>query len=402
MRSVRKSIFLAAYYLVYSFVYAGWWFHDCREPVMHRYSIKYIVFLLAMAVFFLLPPLYLLLERVFGAKRIRFTVTACGMTLLALYIVLAEGFYSTRQHRFDPFVQIAPPRFDPPPPEAEEAVYRVLVLGGSTTKCGELPADKRYPRVLATTLRKRYPANRIDVFSGAAEWYTTRHSLINYTTYYREYRPNLLVVMHAINDVCRSFSPAGFAIGPYDDLYGHFYGPAIQGANPPTFIQYLAGRCFYDPIDSWYSMLRYRQRDYPVQRYVSLKAFEKNLRHLVEFARNDHVKVVLVTQPSLYYDGMSQKERAVLRFGKDLCSTPKPFFCRDYPAPESLAHAMADFNAVTRRLGACEGVFLADVETRVAKNLQNFLDDVHYTEQGARTVAETVAETIADANLIGP
>ena len=39
------------------------------------------------------------------------------------------------------------------------------------------------------------------VYAGM-DWYTTKHSLINYVTYYRDWQPDVVVVMHAINDLC--------------------------------------------------------------------------------------------------------------------------------------------------------------------------------------------------------
>ena len=45
------------------------------------------------------------------------------------------------------------------------------------------------------------------------DWYTTKHSLINYVTNLRDAELDLIVVMHAVNDLYRSFFPPDFTIG---------------------------------------------------------------------------------------------------------------------------------------------------------------------------------------------
>lgn len=85
-----------------------------------------------------------------------------------------------------------------------------------------------------------------------------KHSLISYVTYYTHWRPDVVIVMHGINDLTRSFSPPYFAVGPYNEQWTHFCGPAIYGARPPTFEQHLLHTLFMPMIDGWYYQLRAR------------------------------------------------------------------------------------------------------------------------------------------------
>jgi len=265
-----------------------------------------------------------------------------------------------------------------------------------------LAREHKYPSVLQSLLRERYNMQGIDVFNAGRSWYTTKHSLINYVTNLRDWQPDLVLVMHAVNDLNRSFSSTEFAIGPYNRLWSHYYGPAIRGAKPPTFTQHLVARYFSSFFFVWYSDLRYRQRDYPLDHFISVTDFERYLRRLVHHIRDDGRQSVLITQPFLYKERMTPDELRALRFGKIHCRTRSGFLQEEYPSPGSLRTAMDAFNDVIRRVARTEGVPLADAEARIEKNLENFTDDVHYTVIGARRLATAIAETIIEQGLIRP
>src|SRR3989338_9373000 len=96
-------------------------------------------------------------------------------------------------------------------------------------------------------------------------------------------------------------------MGEYDDLWTHFYGPSINGARPPAFEEHILSY-FEIPLEGWYKNFRTIEIDYPVERYVSITAFEKNLRRFVRYIKDNDSDVILVTQPSLYKLAMSKNE----------------------------------------------------------------------------------------------
>ena len=79
------------------------------------------------------------------------------------------------------------------------------------------------------------------------EWigFTSKHSLINYTTNLRDWSPHIVIIMHGINDLYRFiFRPLSSQESHTID-YGHiFYGPAINGALPPTFEKHILNSIF--------------------------------------------------------------------------------------------------------------------------------------------------------------
>ena len=102
------------------------------------------------------------------------------------------------------------------------------------------------------------------------DWYTSKHSLINYTAYCRKFDADVVVVMHAINDLYRSFSPPDFSVGKYESDYSHFYGPSIYGAKPQSFSQML----YKNFRKVWFGK-NVKSRDFEKEEFISKNDFER-------------------------------------------------------------------------------------------------------------------------------
>ena len=399
---MAKLLLLVAYYLVFGAIYLGFIFHESHEPAIFQYSTNYFLFLLVLTSGLLVPPVLLIAIGKYGYKNILLVIVPPILLFSLAYGILAIRYYYTQIHLFDPYLQVPPPALATDRLEKPESVYRIIALGGSTTRNPLLPVDKRYPTVLQDILRAQYGQADIEVFNAGMDWYTTKHSLINYVTNLSDAEPDLIVVMHAVNDLYRSFSPPGFTIGPYHRLWSHFYGPAIYGARPPAFAQHLSSKIFWPSLTSvMYSQIRLKERDLALERYLSLEDFQRNLLHLIHYLKADGIPIIVMTQPFLFKENMSAKERASLWFGKMFCLTPSGFFYHEYPSPESLRRAMLAYNDITREMVRSEGgVLLLDLEPKIEKSLANFTDDVHYTAAGARQVAMAVAKKIDREMLV--
>src|SRR5205807_4189844 len=146
----------------------------------------------------------------------------------------------------------APPSFDHIPKNKQASTFRILALGGSTTRDVSLKKDDRYPAVLERILQERYPTTRIEVLNGGMDWYTTEHALIQYAFGASDWNPDLVVFFEGINDLCRSCASPQLAVGEYKSDYSHFYGPVIRAYHTPAFESWLV-----QPIARvWYSDLR--------------------------------------------------------------------------------------------------------------------------------------------------
>ena len=313
------------------FVYVGFLTDSSRNPWIFGYSASYVAFLLGLLLILASPLLVVRLVGKLGGRTVLFNTLPALALLLAIWLVASSIYYARQEHRFDPFLQAAPPTLDDLAAGDPAAELRIAVLGGSTTEDDWLAPEDRYPERLGSLFAAAQPQLQPRVFNSGKAWWTTKHTLTHYVTYVRRWNPDIVIVMHAMNDLYRSFSPPAFALGEYNDSWSHFYGPSINGARPPSFARFLFGDIFRLMYLHWYGDWRIREVDYPVDRYHSLPQFERNLRTLVDLVRNDGAEVVLLTQPSLYKDQVSDAERRVIRFGEEFCMTPTGLFSAEYP-----------------------------------------------------------------------
>lgn len=390
-----KRAALVAFYVLWAAVFAGWLCHSSPpdERFLLRWSRSYLPVLLVTALPFFLPPFLLVAEKRMGRRRLGFTIATLAVGGAVLYSFLAFLYYQRTTHPFDPYLQFPPARFVKSAKRAGSV--RVLVLGGSTSRCENLPKEQSWPSVMERRLRAERPGLDLEVLNGAMGWYTTKHSLTTYVTYYRDFQPDIVVSMEAVNDMFRSLVPADFALGEYDELWSHYYGPAIEGARPPSFERRTLGKLG----DTWYSDFRLVPVDWPLDRWRSLGPFERHLRELARRVKQDGAKPVLVTQPFLLKEKLSPDEDARLLMARGHYERAS-FFRHEYAAPASLARALAAFADRTRVVAREEGSSLADAEAGVEKDLTNFTDEVHTREPGARKTGEAVAAAILRDGLI--
>ena len=384
-----KKIASVAYYVGAIAVYGLLLSRQSENPILLGYSGRYLAVLLVALGIFLVPTAVRSILRRLGWRRFAFSLIPATAVALGLYFAASTYYYnSTRVMRFDPFLQNAPVTFDAGPRAENE--YRILVMGGSTT------GWSRYPDKLRDLLQAAYPERGIRVFNAGVPFWTTKHSLINYVTYAHSLDPDLVLVMHGINDVVRSCTNGIFTIGDYKDDYSHFYGPASQAAQRPTFERAV----FLSLFGSAFALVTNRPVDYPPEWFRSLNPFEENLRQIARRVRSDGARVALLTQPSMYRGGLEEKGVDWVGFGLLFCESWVGPLEREYPSGASMEGALRDLNERVRRVARDEEALVIDVDRRVPKTEDNFYDDVHQTDAGGELIGEVVAQAIIESAIV--
>ena len=381
-----------AVYASYLFFWLGWFSYTSSPPWIGVNSRAQFTLIAVLSVPLIAPIVIGLMVRKMGAKPTAFAVLPIAFLVLASYTLGSFGYYYSRTHPFDPFVQKH--AISPTVPVERTDAFRILTLGGSTTFRSAGTVEQTYPWKLGRLLN-----HRVEVINAGMDWYTTRHSLINYTTFYRQWKPDLVIVMHAINDLYRSFSPPRFAVGPYNDLYSHFYGPSINGARPIPIETFLIDT-LRPPMQEWYGDLRIHPVEMPLERFTSLAAFERNLASLVHYIQSDGSQVILMSQPSLYREDLRDFELKELWMTGRYMVEDVSVFRREIPSAKSMTRAMAAFNHAAQDIAERACVHFLDAAPRIDKNLDMFEDDVHYTDAGSTRLAEIVRHFLIESALI--
>jgi hypothetical protein len=281
-------------------------------------------------------------------------------------------------------IDMAPQLSEPEYPDA----IRILILGGSTTYGSRLERNQTYPAALERLLNNRYPYARFEVINAGVPWHTSMHSLLRYVALYATWKPDIVIVMHAFNDIFQT-SEGKLTSGNFRGDYGHFFGALGLRVNPTDQLAEYVQRLFINNwfARTWYSDLFPREaapKKSQVDLYRALPHFRRNLCELIRRAQDDGAQVVLLTQPSLYRNRMSQEEREKLFYD---------YYYRDYaliPSIQAQSAAMDAFNQATREAAKTCGAFLIDLEQYIPKELEYMYDDVHYTVRGADQVAREV------------
>ena len=366
--------------------------HRSETPVVFGYSARYGLILVGTALIgSAVPWLPGLIRSRFSTQQIVFSLVPASVLVVFLYVAGSVQFYhSTRVRLFDPFLQIHPTKFNAG--AKPRGAIRIVTMGGSTT----LESD--YPSLLEVGLRQRYSERDIEVFNAGMTWWTSKHSLINYVTNLSDLDADVVTVMHGFNDLTRSFSPDRAAVGEYQEDYGHYYGPAIYAARRPTFERLLVS-----PFMGFaHSCVHNTAVDFPLERYRSLGQLRRHLDTIAEIVHAGGARLVLLTQPSIYRDGLTDDDKQRLIFKFTYCGMWSGFLEREYPSVSSMAMAMQAANDVVREVAERHGALLVDVAPTIPRDWDHFVDDIHHIGNSGQLIGEAVATSIAESDWLQP
>jgi lysophospholipase L1-like esterase len=287
--------------------------------------------------------------------------------------------------------------------------YRILAVGGSTTECLFLNQDETWPYRLQTALTS--PGRRVHVGNVGKSGHTTRQHVLQVEHLLRQH-PDVRVVtlLAGVNDVQHVLAAEPVAHGPFDasDYAKAFtiYPDALAAPAGAPFYertrlfrlvhpappgQALTRALVQDPEGRFYEQFRTIRRFAPKVDVLpdlseALAEYRHNLEAIADLAARRSVRVVMITQPSLWRRDLPPDLDSLLWFGWVRGS-------RAYYGIAALAEAMDRFNAVL--LDVCrERAECVDLAARLPRDTTVFYDDCHFNENGARLVAAAVAEQI--------
>lgn len=261
--------------------------------------------------------------------------------------------------------------------------YRIITLGGSTTEDIWNDEGIHWPLVLEQQLHHRgHPEVR--VLNTAMSAYTTAHSLIRLAFDITDYSPDMVIVMHNINDLMVNYQAVfqGEAVDPYYRvLYStkRFTGDItdedvvvsrVVHAITTRFKAWRESQARPLVADSDIS----RERDY----------FSRNLSNLISLAQAHNVKIVLLTEPYAKSELAYENAR----------SNGRPF-----PRHARLLADLATYNDAITEVGKKHRVAVIDMATHMHDKENYFSDTVHYSAEGTESFGKILAPRLA--TLIG-
>lgn len=262
--------------------------------------------------------------------------------------------------------------------ELDTTKLNIFCLGGSTTEFRD-ENNRDWPGLLEKELHKEASYDKVKVYNLGKQWYSSQHILINYILNLRQHNPDVIIIMENINDLLHNADFSWLSNGEFRGDYGNFLGPLTRFIKYGSFREY-----FFKTIDGlWYEKKPVEiETDY----FPGLKSFERNLRTLISLAKLDGTSVILMTQPNLYKDSMSNEEIGSLGMiqGEAIGNGKKW-------AVTTGRNGMKLYNDKIREIASSEGVNLIDLELAVPKSLDYFYDEVHYQSKTYDVIAPFIA-----------
>jgi lysophospholipase L1-like esterase len=370
----------------FAYVYAGFYFPDpdvfgAHATIVLRGSL-FLARLMLPLIGIGCVALYLgVRAKLIESANVWLLVGGVLMGAVVMYLVAFHYFYlspsKTPLDKYHAYLQLKPPLLDDCAAPAAAGEKRIVFFGGSTTAWPDSHGND-WPSMIAEGLSNPH----VKVLNQAREWYTTNHSLINYELNVRPCRPDVIVVMHAINDLFVNFASNDLTLGGYRQDYGHFLGPVSSLVNRKSFFESV-----YEEVErSWYAS---RKEVVTTQDFPGLTAFRRNLETMMDLASRDGTAVVLMTEPYLYRRDMSELELSKLTMLNFEASGPE----RKWSLQTALS-GMEQYNNEVRAVAKERNCMLIDLERVVPKSLDYIRDDVHYTDRAFPLIRDTVLGSI--------
>lgn len=287
-----------------------------------------------------------------------------------------RGADAVKEYQGKPFhFQTDPDGFVWPSRTVPEKPYYMAFLGDSSVEGAQLPEQLRWPNQVIDQLRN-HGWIHLDALNDSHSGATTRDSVelfYNKTSFFEP-----AIVLHS----------SGFTDLAYNFTLGRDL-PRLQDAssapNPSQSFYLLAYlKQHYRPGTSnpvGASGPNQAPKFYEADTTQAVQCYARNLELLVFLARQRGCKVYLLTQGSSYGSGWMTREPnrvATLRY-------------RDGGLSEAcMQKAMAQINAAIHAVAAKAGVSVIEVADALGNDPSMFLDEVHLSEKGQKTVADLI------------
>jgi lysophospholipase L1-like esterase len=296
----------------------------------------------------------------------------------------------------------------------DDRTLRILCVGGSTTEQVPQSYADTWCATLATELNGRLPEGGEKTSTAAAIFGRGGYRAVDVYDWVERnldnLAPDLVITLLGVNDLAWNGGP--------DYRYeGLSAALEVSRARWATDLS-LAGRCrerfqlckrlallrdqVLSPNDGtqleWHSQnlpsLRDEYRDRPKVESIArdpdpMDEFEDAVEALVHFVLGRSTPVLLLGQPVLWRNELSEEEQQSLWFTVATSDGPVR------AAPAVLADEMDRYNQAQRAIAERSGAAYLDLGSLIPSSLDYFFDDCHFTDKGSRRVAAETAPIAA-------
>ena len=270
------------------------------------------------------------------------------------------------------------------PREKPEGVFRIALLGGSSTYTERVSDNaKTFPSLLQRALIERYGHHAVHVVNAGVPGYNSWESLIHLAFRVMDLSPDLIVIYHGTNDLsARLVNPLAYR-SDNSGLRKPFEMPAPSWLDHSCLLRIFrrkfgfAGQSSLEdvvnaktalPFDWPWGCAKYLPANPPV-------FFARNLQSMIGIARAHGVPVVLATWAHSPHLG-------------------------DYASRDDYQEGFRQNNEVVREVGTRMSVPVFDFARVMPQEKEFWADGAHVNERGAAKKAELFARFLDRSQLI--
>ena len=275
--------------------------------------------------------------------------------------------------------------------------FRIVVFGGSTTENDHsfTEAKIHYPLVLQSELQESLGTNNIEVINVANSGYATPHSLILFELDVLSWNPDMIIISHNINDLLCAYWP-NFTFDYSHKYSNQFYLPDYKSRFTFSNVLFQYSQLYWVIHDrtnivssNGGSEIQRRSYGNKAPRLL-IETFKRNLRSFIAIAKEDGIQVLLGNQPL-----QPSEEFFVSHMGHKSYNS-----IVTYPHHAEFLHHHRQLNESIKQVAEETRVLFIDNEYVMGGNTEYFVDFIHYTPKGVRTLATNYAKFILGENII--
>lgn len=281
-------------------------------------------------------------------------------------------------------------------PGLRQGTFRIACIGSSETFGLYETAENEWPRQLERMLNQRSGTRGYEVIDAAYPGLSTGTSLLRLPQMLAAVHPQMVVIYPSYtsyieNDQAQPWPLTTTAKPRPKPEHTHFEWRI--SARTETFLKASVP----DGVQNWIRGLEVRrtaQKTAAMERLPeqNVTAFQTDLTRLVTELESQGIHVVLVTHANRFGKTVTPEEAPVLTAWRKFYPTIKE---------GGLLDMEARMSGVVREVGAQTRVPVVDGANLVPPGRVNFLEFVHFTDVGARTLATLVADEIGREAVAG-
>ena len=258
---------------------------------------------------------------------------------------------------------------------------RIAFLGGSTTFCAEVSGnDMTWPALVAKALREHWPTLDIDYINAGVPGYTIRSLLPALEKRVAQFRPDIIVIYEATNDL----SANTFELAHEQGIAAKHQEENIGWLGRHSLLVYLIAKNL--------EVMQLQREAATPSRKIKL-----DMARLDAEFRQDYINLVVASQKVaniVVAVTFSPRLRPRESPEESLEASATAFYYMPYMTVDDLLTGYAHYNQVIRDVSKSYGTLLVGDEYAIPPDAKNYADSVHFTDAGSMAMADRVAKVL--------